>query len=338
MIAASAVIVSHSYPLSLGFGTVEPLKAFVGSSLGNVAVKAFFAISGYFVYASFERRRSNADFVIARASRIYPGLIAVSLLSMFVLGPIFTSLPAATYLSHPDTWLYILKTCSFLDGPADLPGVFSNNPQDPGVNGSLWTLYYEVACYLGLFLAGVYGFLRSGRFAWLLLGYIPIYLIVQYSPARNYSLYSMFSLPFMIGMMAYHYRSARFLRSWIAMVLLACALLSSALHFPIQEFWSGAIAYGALCLGFARAPGLLPYNRLGDYSYGMYIYGWPIQQALVAALPDITPGAMTLATLPLALCCGILSWHFVERPGLRLRQYAQRRATRRAADPQRYGC
>jgi peptidoglycan/LPS O-acetylase OafA/YrhL len=87
----------------------------------------------------------------------------------------------------------------------------------------------------------------------------------------------------------------------------------------VQELWSVAVAYCVLWLGFARAPALLAYNKLGDYSYGTYIWGFPVGQVLAALIPGIGVAAMIALSLPLGVLCGALSWFCVERPALKLR-------------------
>lgn len=324
IIAASAVIVSHSFPLSLGRSAVEPLQSFAGFSLGSAAVKAFFAISGYFILLSFERRRSNLAFIIARASRILPGLLAVSLIAAFIVGPLLTMLPG--YFGYRATWLYPVHVVSLIDLGPPLPGVFATNPFPNVVNGSLWTLFFEVACYVGLFLTGV----LTRRF-WLVLAiYVPTYILCRYF--LSIVLFATLSLPFLLGMAVYRYPLI-LKRDW-AVGLLGIAVLSSMLGFRIEELWSLAIGYGVLWAGFAKADWLLHYNRFGDYSYGTYIYGFLIQQVIAASMQGIRPAAMMAFALPIAWVCGVLSWNLIEEPGLKLRRVHWRSPFRREPAPE----
>ena len=98
MLAATAVLVSHSYPLSQGSTAVEPLSGWLGLSLGELAVITFFCVSGFFISLSRDRAPGLIDFVAARCLRIYPGLTLVLLLSVFLIGPIFTTLSTPEYL------------------------------------------------------------------------------------------------------------------------------------------------------------------------------------------------------------------------------------------------
>jgi peptidoglycan/LPS O-acetylase OafA/YrhL len=202
---------------------------------------------------------------------------------------------------------------------ARLPEVFVHNPYPDAVNNVLWTLYFEAACYLGLFVSGIAGCLSAKRLPLLLLAYASVYLLARYGPWTKLNYWAVFSLPFVIGMVVYRYGPGQVLKGWIAVMLAVAAFVTAHSGHGVEELWSLAVAYGILWLGFAPAPPLLAYNRLGDFSYGTYIYGFPIQQIFSALLPGVGPAALIGLTLPTALVCGVLSWHFVERPALRLR-------------------
>lgn len=321
LIAASAVIVYHSFSLAAGPGSKDPLERLTGFDLGTTAVVAFFAISGYFVSLSFDRRQSDLGFVLARLTRIMPGLLVVSLLCALILGPLVSALPASAYFAERSVWLYPLRMISIVWIMHDwLPGVFVHNPVPDDVDAPLWTLYYEVACYVGLFTAGTLGFFRGRRFFLLLFAWAAAYAVARYGPRPSLHYFASFSLPFVLGIAVYRYREAGILKGWVAAALALLAAGTALAGIGIEELWSAAVAYAVLWLGFAPGKTLLAYNRLGDYSYGTYIYGFPVQQTVAAALPNIAPLAMTALSLPAAIALGALSWHFVERPALNLRK------------------
>ena len=318
MLAASAVIVSHSYPISLGPGTIEPLEPILQYSLGAVAVKVFFAISGFLIMMSFERRRSLLDFAVARFLRLIPALVVVAVITAFLIGPLFTSLGLPAYFSHWRTLIYVPQTASMLTGPAGLPGVFTGTPY-PGINGPLWTLHYELACYIFLAVAGLLGFFRGRRFIFLIILYACFYALMRLVfPAHE--AYAFLSLPFVVGMALYRYRDIIRLRWQIFLLLVAVAALLGLANFAAFEASTIALSYGTLWFGFLRVPALLSYNRLGDYSYGVYIYGWPMQQMTITLLPGATPLQVMAIAFPAALACAILSWTFVERPALQMKR------------------
>lgn len=319
MLAASGVLVSHAWPITRGQGAEQPLQALLqGTSLGTVSVYVFFAISGFFITRSFVLRADLGAFVKARALRLFPALALVVVLTVAVLGPVFTTLPAAEYWRGVPGYALRNLTLFFLD--YDLPGVFVANPYGPAINGSLWSLSYEVLCYLGVLACGVPGLLARPRaFAPCLLAFGAFYLAalgldLHFRLERLAEL----GLPFVIGMGFWVWRD-RVPLSWPLAGILAVA---AALAWPTPVFLPVlvlALSHAVFVLGFARIPGLAGYNRLGDYSYGLYVYAFPVQQ-MMAAGGATDPFVNMLQAAPLTLACAVLSWHLVEAPALRLRQ------------------
>lgn len=148
--AAYLVLFSHCWPL---FGR-EPefLSALLNYETGGgLAVSIFFFTSGYLMCGSLLRRDDLFHFVMSRSLRILPGLAVTVLFCGFVVGPAYTELSLRDYFGQPATWLYLNNMVIFpIRFP--LPGVFMHNPAQASVNGSLWTLPIEVACYILLFI------------------------------------------------------------------------------------------------------------------------------------------------------------------------------------------
>lgn len=150
LIAAFAVLISHSYPLATGDGNAETLKKLIGITLGHISVDIFFITSGFLITASLLRSKSITDYILARLLRIYPALIASTILTAFILGPLVTSIKLPDYFSYA-TFTYIIKNSLLIFGVQfELPGVFINVPWKNAVNGSLWTLPYELKMYFYL--------------------------------------------------------------------------------------------------------------------------------------------------------------------------------------------
>lgn len=317
MIAASAVLVSHSWPLSLGPQAVEPLQVLTGFSLGTIAVMVFFAVSGFFITKSFDRRDSLLSFAAARVARIYPALLLVLLLTMLVLGVIFTSLPLANYFQHFETFAYVPRNLSLISLQYHLPGVFAANPTPYAINGSLWTLFYEVMCYFGVVIVGLCGWLRKDRFWIFLLFFLALQSISYFFPPSDIMLVHItrLSIPFVIGSAFYVYRAYVPLSGGLVAILGLLALLfhdtpAGRLFFLI---W---LCYGCFWFGHIAWIGRDAYNRIGDYSYGMYIYAYPVQQMVAAMSPGISPLQLGATSFPITLLLAALSWNFIERPAL----------------------
>ena len=148
-VAATLVLFSHSFALSIGSSDAEPLRASIGMTWGDIAVDIFFITSGFLIANSFLTRSNVLVFLWSRALRIFPALIIAVLFCVFVIGIAFTSLEPKEYLAHDQTQRYLIKNIMLVGGiEYSLPGVFSENPFSHAVNGSLWTMPYEVKMYM----------------------------------------------------------------------------------------------------------------------------------------------------------------------------------------------
>jgi len=316
MIAATAVLVSHAWPLALGPTVAEPLATATGYKLGTTAVTIFFAVSGFFITKSFDQRNSVSDFLVARVARIYPGLLTVLLLTAFVLGPVFTTLPIGAYLRDRHVWTYVPFNLSLKHLQWGLPGVFLTNPTPPAINGSLWTLFYEICCYAAVVATGLTRISRPITFPLILLTAIaPFFFIPHGGKETLLEAVAILTLPFALGAAAYVYRRYVPLSGWLATGLLtAAALAHGSFIYPL--IYALALSYASLWLGFSKIPGLHRYNLLGDYSYGMYIYAYPVEQMVVALTHPIGPTALIAISLPITLLLAVASWTMIEAPTL----------------------
>ncbi len=316
-VAASSVLVSHAWPIALGPDALQPLEvALPGHTLGGVAVIVFFAVSGFFIAQSFDRSRSAAVFLSARALRLFPALLVMLALTV-VGGAFLTVADPGTY--WPDAIRYFLRNATLFATTYELAGVFATNPYGSGVNGSLWTLRHEVACYFTVLAAGV---LRLPGRAVSLLAVAGLAALAVIGPEKVFNSgaavkFAELALPFWIGSALYFWRD-RVPHSAVLLALLAAAAAVARGTAVFDLALVAALAYGAIWTGFARARPLLAFNRLGDFSYGIYIYAFPVQQ-LAAHWGTVTPWSNMLWAAPLVLILSVLSWHLIEAPALRLK-------------------
>jgi peptidoglycan/LPS O-acetylase OafA/YrhL len=161
ILAALAVVASHSFPLSYGSNQQEPIHRLSGgqTNAGTIAVSVFFIISGYLITQSFERSRGVRTFLISRALRLLPGLAMVLIVLAFVIGPIVSAVSVHEYFCSWQPYRFVAINLSLFDTAYNLPGVFLGNPWPDAVDGSLWTLRYEARCYLMVLFLGVSGVL-----------------------------------------------------------------------------------------------------------------------------------------------------------------------------------
>ena len=320
LIAASAVLFSHSFPLATGDKHTEPLRAAYGCTFGSIAVDLFFLISGMLVTMSLVRRSSAVDFAKARFFRIWPGLTVAVLLTVLVLGPLFTTVPLSTYFTAKATARYVYMNLSLFKGvDYVLPGVFAANAWPSAINGSLWTLPSEVRCYVALLAIWVLlkPLKRPGTLRWALAcAWVALFAGVAWSlrtmtiedaPARLW-------LMFCSGAMLYLLRD-RIVLSWAGLLAVLVVVALTAGHgMAFGLVYCLALPYAMLCAAYLPSGLFLQYNRLGDYSYGVYIYAYPVQQTLMHLWPTLGPIALFGAAMILTLVPAVLSWHFIEKP------------------------
>lgn len=202
-----------------------------------------------------------------------------------------------------------------------LPGVFDNNPYKNTINGSLWSLAYEVTCYLTVLIAGIAGFIER-RAVFLALSSGGIFcsiIIIEVSQHAELILLAQVFIPFCIGSLLYVFKDFIKMNLFTALSLVLLAIVFSETFlsfFTLMLF----VSYSVIYLGFSRSKILFSYNRLGDYSYGFYIYAFPIQQ-IFASYGISDPFSNIALAAPVTLFFSILSWHFVEYPFLKFKRY-----------------
>ncbi|MGH7740559.1 MAG: acyltransferase family protein [Candidatus Eiseniibacteriota bacterium] len=332
LFAASCVLFGHSFPIS--GADPSSIGSRIGPSFSAGGVDVFFALSGYLVTASLFSRRAVRDFVRARVLRIYPVLIAASFGGAFVIGPLATRLERAAYLSSWETWHYALQN-AFLIWPLGtqftLPGVFESTPIARAVNGSLWTLPWELTMYVMLALGGLVAFrsrlrgalgaVRGGLVGFAALSSVALELNGTFHFASDFrSVEGLRFFSLFTGGAAFQILRERIALRWPLAVVSAAALaLVQWGHGRCDLIYAPAVAYAVLWLGYVPGGWLRAYNRLGDYSYGLYAYAFPIEQLVVDRVPGIPAAGLLAAAGPATLACAVLSWHVLENRCLKLK-------------------
>ena len=319
LVAATLVIVSHGYVLTGQAG--DPVWPWLGATAGFIGVAMFFAMSGWLVTASFASDPHLGRFFARRALRIYPALAVTVLAMAFVLGPAVTTLRPGAYFAHAETYDY-LKGLLVFPIQHVLPGVFEDVPYKRSVNGSLWTLGPEVFCYALVAAVGALALLRRRVIALLLASaLVVIYVLSPQGPTTLAPLAMQIRL---VGELVAFFLSGSLLwmlRAWIPFHAMALPIFLLAM-------WAGAKADVASAVMFA----LLPYAilgaaladsgtsrifaRLGDWSYGTYLWAFPIQQLLVHTFASLTVWEHIAVAVALSWTAGAISWHVIEKRAL----------------------
>lgn len=325
--AALLVIFGHEFSIR---GLAQP--EIFGSHIASLGVKIFFSVSGYLVAQSFARDPDAWRFLQRRALRIVPGLVFCVLVTVFVLGPLVTQGSLANYARDPGTLAYVWNLAF---GFAEtMPALFADNPLPHAVNGSLWSLPAEAAMYCILLATALASGGSLRRWTLMTLAVFAASLGVVYGFGLNgwtevlvygtrLSAFCVVAGFFCAGSLAWLLRASVPLRFDIAAALVLSGLvLRQTLLFPLLE--PLAVTYVALTLCLRSTPGLRDAARFGDFSYGLYLFAYPLQQTVQQAYGDTLDfGPAFALSLAGTIACAAVSWHAIEKRCMRFKPAAR---------------
>ena len=318
------VVLGHSFVLS---GAQPP--TLLGTPIHVLAVRIFFVVSGFLVCGSWVRDPCLRRFLHRRAFRIMPGLAAVVLLSVGVLGPLATSLAPRAYFQDPETKAYLWNLA--LAPRFALPGLFQDGRAFTAVNGSLWSLPVEVAMYL--LLPAYAGRWRVAAIATPAIAAALAFSVLwpnQVQPViwdTSIPFGLRFAADFVVGAGFALWRLERLLSvRWAVAALIATQ--ASAVSPLVGGLVSAlTLPYAVLSIALAPRPLFGWLDRRADLSYGIYLWGGPLQQVALSVLGPATGWfALTAAAAPAIAAIATASWYLVERPALRWKPRTPHRA------------
>lgn len=333
---ALLVILSHSYLLLLGMDgkKLEPLYRLSNGQidLGMLAVNGFFMISGFLLVSSWENSHGLFNFLGRRALRIYPGLIVCLLFCVFIVGPLGGA-DLRTYFANPETYLP-LRYVFMRNFWNSVPGVFSHNPFPDALNASLWTIKYEIFCYIVLALLGLCRLLKPLAVSFVFLGTWVLFNILI---LRNMEpLFLVETLPrtvsdFLVDPMPRFltfFIAGSLFYLWRSVIPLSSLLFGVSIGFIVACFHAGLYLtlpiFGGYCLFYLSLTPRLYFPWLGshDYSYGVYLYAWPVQQLMVyhGLGPGKSPLLFFVMALPPVFLLAVISWYGIEKPCLKFKK------------------
>jgi peptidoglycan/LPS O-acetylase OafA/YrhL len=286
-----------------------------------IVLTLFFALSGFLVAGSLVRCKTLISFLGLRVFRIVPALAVEVLLSALILGPIFTTKPLSEYFSSRSFFTYFLNIAG--DVHFNLPGVFTDNPHPSIVNGQLWTVPWELRCYMLLAAIAFFGVFRN---LFMLVSSIAIICVVAlvhdliYPPDVWVSVHGIILVEaFIVGVAFFRLKNK--IRLSAALFTLSLIATVALLSLPYGDYFVACpAAYVTFYLGLLN-PSRNKLLLSGDYSYGIYLYGFPIQQAVVAAAPSLSLAIHTIVAFPLAVAFATGSWWLIEKRVLSLRRW-----------------
>jgi peptidoglycan/LPS O-acetylase OafA/YrhL len=311
------VIFSHSWDLG-GFGQnpLGRLLAAFGDPAGN-AVNGFFAISGFLITRSWMTRRDADSYLRARIGRIWPGF-AVAFVASALVAAIASRSDALRYLrSIPkQSWFVGIFTLDPFELDRTLS--FAHNPYPKTVNGAMWTIQIEFCCYMAVALVGVIGVFRRRWLVALFFAFATSLAAWEQMalPDIAWLRWPRFAAFFSAGALLYLFRQDLPKSRWLALALIATLFtgkyVSLSLTLPLAGTY--LIFYAAY-----SAPSWL--KRIGaknDISYGVYLYGFPLQQLYysnaVRHILPMNPWACFVTVLPCSAAFGWISWLYIEKP------------------------
>ena len=320
-IAALLVLVTHSFALT---GSPEPLRESLGVTWGSIAVDVFFVTSGFLVTGSLLYRKNLPEFLAARALRIFPALWVSLALTALVLGLFFTSLAPDAFFTDIQTWKFLVRNAILFKGIAwELPGTFADNPAKNAVNGSLWSLPEEIRMYL--VLAGLWlstSLFRIDRIRWVSIACVVLAIVAVGLGVTVYRNGAQSNLA-LLGAMFFSGAALRILsnririsQSLVAVIVIALVLAAWMDRDVFGVLYRLTLPYLVLFLALVPAGKIRNFNKLGDYSYGLYIYAFPVQQGIAQLWHNINPYEMMLMSFPVTLIFAIASWHMIEQRAL----------------------
>lgn len=328
VLAALLVIYNHSFYLGQGEGGDILYGLLNGRwQFGTLSVACFFILSGFFCSQSYLRGNSFFQYVKKRIIRIFPAMILVIIFCVFIMGPLVTTYSVKDYFLSAETWNYLTGIWPY---PLkwNLPGVFETNAYSSSVNGSIWTIPYQLIMYMVLGLMGICGLLRKKNFVFgcfMMTIFVNLCQNTLFADVNDYFLtlpikdWCYLSIYFMAGVAANAFADQIILsrvNAVIALIVLAFAWYGG--EYIISTSILGT--YLLLYLGYSDKLKLKFLKPVSSLSYGIYVFAWPIQQLLVWLWGGRMNAYLnTILAIPISIIFAWISWVLVEKRMMRLR-------------------
>ncbi len=321
VLAALCIIYTHSFNL-LELSDQEFLMKLTNQKLdfAFVGLVIFFSVSGYLIAKSANSSSSFKNYLWKRFLRIQPLIIVVCILSVFLIGPMFTSISVSDYFTNISSFSYFRNIMPLFGVQFTLPGVFTKNIAESGVNGSLWTLILEERLYLIIGLV----FISKIKFSKIFNYFIAIVDIFYFA---NYFFFDgtlikylnaphiFYALIFLNASALYFlkidFEKLKFKLTIVLFLILVLYFFSFTKINIIVEIL--VIPFVVIC--FAHIKSFTNYtSKFGDFTYGIYIFSFPVQQMLIAKHSVVSnPFKLFFLTLAIVVPLAILSWHLLEK-------------------------
>ncbi len=329
LIFAGFVLFTHAYALS-GKSTMDFFGIWTNDQipLSYIGVRGFFVLSGYLILQSLDRSKNLIDYYWKRVLRLFPGLAFVLVLTV-LLGFFAYQHPTLSYWANKEVWTYFPNNFSLYRLQMEISGVFEGNPHSSTINGSLWTICYEFTMYM--LLSGLIIFRKFPKFRTAFLGVSTLAFgigmvfftqeLLPYAFFINAARLVELGTFFLFGSFLASIKFENFkYKDWLtagSFVVMGIALYFEVYLRGFQFFTIGFITLG---LGLKSTPYINTIGKkIGDLSYGLYIFGFPVQQALVYYF-HLDYLSLLLLSIPITMALAWVSWHLIEKRALKFKK------------------
>ncbi len=330
LLAALSVVFSHSFLIAESTEDNEPLQRITGEVLGIYGVFVFFIVSGYFVTRSCLLSTSPGHYLWKRFLRIYPAYGVSLLITILLIAPLLSGLSFSDLNGISNFWPTVVRNLLI---PADvlmIDGVElyqSSGDSDLGIvlNPVYWTIKIEIILYLFVLFLCAFKLLNRWVTLMLCITSTVLFSLEWYSTVPHWGL--LFGMPgFFAGSFLYLFMKDKEYTMNLSVAFLVLTMIAGCLGMAPKLF-PVLVAYPVIALGFTKSRDLDKPLRSIDLSYGIYVFGWPIQQSLRAICGDGMSGWSFFAmSVPPILAASAISWFLIEKPSLSLKSRFQTRA------------
>lgn len=324
LLFSSLVIFSHSFALTNTSPEILSQYSNGQLSFGGLAVDVFFIISGFLIMNSLRFSKSAKSYLWKRCLRLFPALFFMLIFSCLIISIVYTG---NNVFKEKALYKYFFDNLTLYKVRYAIPSVFEKNPYPNAINGSLWSLSYEFSMYIILLL--VFKFKENKNIVFIFL--ISLYLLCIYGQFNSDILKTFFSEIHLDTGQLYRLATLFLAGSILSMLdiqkfnkrpikLLLFVLILAAIYFNVYSYFSIVLTPVLVILvGLSYSPVLnyIP-AKIGDLSYGIYIYGFLIQQTFMNYLP-LNPYTLTVYSLFVTYVLSFTSWHLVEKKCLRFK-------------------
>lgn len=316
IIFALTVAIAHLIELS----QVEIFQVYLPVFNTELAISGFFIISGFLIAKSYENSKSLKEYILKRIKRIVPAYFFVIIVCAIFL--VFISENSfSNYFLNIQFWKYLIANLTFQNyiEPC-LPGVFNKNLMC-AVNGALWTIKLEESFYL--LVPFFYFFVKRKKMNIFFLtiiiylfsiSYFNYFVSIDYRIAKQLPGALAF---FITGIIIY--KNFPFFIKWRHYLVVPCLIIFFVEQYIFKSHILKPAVFGFIVFYMAyNIKFLNNFGKYGDFTYGIYIFHFPIIQIFVyyKLFYKYNPLFTSAIVLFLILVLSVLSWHIIELPYL----------------------